>query len=68
MSGELRLTVPGMTCDHCVAAVHDEISAVPGVEGVTVDLATKAVVVSGIAVDQNAVAAAVEEAGYDAVF
>ena len=68
MSDQLHLTVPGMTCDHCVAAVRDEVAAVPGVERVEVDLTTKAVVVTGTELDSVAVAEAVEEAGYEAVF
>jgi copper chaperone len=64
---ELRFKVPGMTCGHCVAAVQDEIEKVPGIDTVVVDLDTKAVVVTGAAVDREAVWAAVDEAGYEAV-
>jgi copper chaperone CopZ len=63
----LRFMVPGMTCAHCVAAVRGEIEKVPGVEGVEVDLETKAVEVTGTSVDRPAVWAAVDEAGYEAV-
>jgi copper chaperone len=61
----LRFSVPGMTCSHCVAAVRGEIEKVPGVRTVLVDLETKAVVVTGAALDPVAVAAAVDEAGYE---
>lgn len=64
---ELRFSVPGMTCDHCVAAVRGEIARVRGVEAVSVDLDTKLVVVKGEGVDRGAVWAAVDEAGYEAV-
>ena len=50
MTGEgdsIRYLVPGMHCAHCVAAVQEEVSAVPGVESVTVDLETKRVDVTG---------------------
>jgi copper chaperone CopZ len=58
-------TVTGMTCGHCVQAVTDEISAIPGVESVDVQLATGAVtVVSEQSLSQDAVMAAVDEAGY----
>ena len=57
-------TVIGMTCEHCVASVTEEVGEVPGVEGVAVDLASGAVEVSGTDVDDAAVRAAVEEAGY----
>ena len=62
----LTYTVSGMTCGHCVAAVDSEVRAVPGVTDVSVDLDTKAVVVTGDAVDDAAVRAAIVEAGYEA--
>ncbi|HET7651691.1 MAG TPA: cation transporter [Acidimicrobiales bacterium] len=58
--------VSGMTCGHCVQAVRTEVGAVAGVTGVDVDLDTKEVVVHGEAVDDAAVRAAIEEAGYEA--
>ncbi|MFW3169624.1 heavy-metal-associated domain-containing protein [Geodermatophilus sp. CPCC 206100] len=58
-------TVVGMTCGHCVSAVTEEVSAIPGVTGVDVDLATGGLTVTGTdPVDGGAVRAAVEEAGY----
>jgi copper chaperone len=63
-----RCTVEGMSCGHCVAAVQAELGRLPGVERVEVDLATGAVTVESVApVDAAAVAAAVEEAGYQVV-
>jgi copper chaperone len=62
---ELLLRVPGMTCDHCVAAVRGEIAKVPGITSVDVDLVSKGVAVHGHAIDVDAVRAAVEEAGYE---
>ncbi len=59
--------VEGMTCEHCVDAVHSEVSGLPGVSTVEVDLDTKLVQVSGDDIDDAAVFAAVEEAGYQAV-
>ena len=56
-------TVDGMTCQHCVNAVTTEVSAVPGVEAVEVDLAAKTVTVTGG--DDAAVRAAIDEAGYE---
>jgi copper ion binding protein len=59
-------TVVGMTCGHCVAAVTEEVAALPGVTAVDVDLASGGLTVSGDApVDESAVRAAVEEAGYE---
>jgi copper chaperone CopZ len=63
----LNFTVPGMTCGHCEAAVKGEIGKLAGVTKVDVDLQTKVVVVEGEALDQAAVFAAVDEAGFEAV-
>ncbi len=61
-------TVKGMTCDHCVRAVTEEVGKVTGVDGVEVDLASGKVTVSGSGpVQDGAVRAAVEEAGYEVV-
>jgi len=57
-------TVEGMTCGHCVGAVTGEVSKVSGVTGVRVDLEAKTVTVTGDGIDDAAVAAAVDEAGY----
>ncbi len=58
-------TVTGMTCQHCVASVTEEISEVEGVSDVQVDLASGQVTVTADApVGQDKVRAAVEEAGY----
>ncbi|MGI5485614.1 heavy-metal-associated domain-containing protein [Microtetraspora malaysiensis] len=61
-------TVKGMTCGHCVSSVKEEVGEVTGVTGVEVDLATGLVTVESEGpVDAAAVAAAVEEAGYEVV-
>ena len=58
-------TVVGMTCGHCVSSVTEEVSAVPGVGTVDVDLESGGLTVASDApVDEAAVRAAVEEAGY----
>ena len=58
-------TVVGMTCGHCVSSVTEEVSQLPGVTDVDVDLASGGLTVTGDAeVDDAAVRAAVEEAGY----
>ena len=57
-------TVTGMTCGHCVKAVTEEVSAIDGVTGVDVDLATgRLVVSSGAPVDFDRIVEAVAEAG-----
>ena len=61
----MTLSVPGMTCGHCEAAVKQEVGAVAGVTGVAVDLDSKDVVVTGSGLDRDAIVAAIDEAGYD---
>jgi copper ion binding protein len=57
--------VEGMTCGHCVNSVSTEVGAVPGVTDVSVDLAAgKVTVVSASPIDVDAIAKAVDEAGY----
>jgi copper chaperone CopZ len=46
MSNHTTYTVAGMTCAHCVASVTEEVSEIPGVGNVQVDLASGAVVVT----------------------
>jgi copper chaperone len=59
-------TVTGMTCGHCATSVTEEVSQVPGVTAVEVDLASGGLTVTSEApVDEAAVRAAVEEAGYE---
>ena len=59
-------TVVGMTCGHCVSAVTEEVSQLPGVTAVDVDLASGGLTVTSEApVEETAVRAAVEEAGYE---
>jgi copper chaperone len=57
-------TVVGMTCEHCVSSVTEEVSEVPGITDVDVDLATGRLTVIGTDIDDATVQAAVEEAGY----
>jgi copper ion binding protein len=59
-------TVTGMSCEHCVASVTEEIGELAGVAGVDVDLATGAVTVTSTEeLARERVGAAVEEAGYE---
>ncbi|MGH3776030.1 MAG: heavy-metal-associated domain-containing protein [Pseudonocardiaceae bacterium] len=58
--------VTGMVCQHCVSAVTEEVGAIAGVSGVQVELATgRLSVTSNVALDDTAVHAAVNEAGYE---
>jgi copper chaperone CopZ len=63
---ELTYTVPAMHCGHCTAAVEREISQLDGVTGVDANLETKQVVVRGEHLDDGAIRAAIDEAGYEA--
>ena len=58
-------TVSGMSCGHCAQSVTDELTALPGVAEVDVDVpAGRVVVRAEAALAEDAVRAAVEEAGY----
>jgi copper chaperone len=58
-------TVVGMTCAHCVISVREEVSQIPGVIAVDVDLASGRMSVSADDLSDDAIRAAVEEAGYE---
>ena len=62
---QLTYSVPGMSCGHCRAAIIDEVEKVAGVASVDVDLDAKHVTVAGHELDEAAVRAAIDEAGYD---
>ena len=62
-----QFQVTGMTCGHCEMSVREEVSKVTGVDDIQVSAASGSLVVtSATAVDQDAVIAAVDEAGYRA--
>ena len=65
MTANREYVVQGMTCAHCVLSVREEVSEVAGVSAVDVDLASGRMTVSGEGVDDDAVRAAVSEAGYE---
>ncbi|HEU5213615.1 MAG TPA: heavy-metal-associated domain-containing protein [Gaiellaceae bacterium] len=66
MSETLTYSVPDIHCGHCRHAVTEEVSAVPGVESVDVDLDAKRVTVVGEGLDDARLRAAIDEAGYEA--
>jgi copper chaperone CopZ len=66
MSETAVYTVPAIHCAHCAMSIREEVSEVEGVEDVAVDLDTKVVTVSGRELDDAALRAAIEEAGYQA--
>ncbi|MEV4736242.1 MULTISPECIES: heavy-metal-associated domain-containing protein [unclassified Microbacterium] len=60
-------TVTGMTCGHCEGSVRSEVAKIDGVTAIDVSAASGALVVtSDVALDDTAVLAAVDEAGYSA--
>jgi copper chaperone CopZ len=66
MSVKSTYTVNGMTCSHCVTAVTAELTRLPGVRDVLVELPTGAVIVESdgpLPIDEIRVA--VDEAGYE---
>lgn len=57
-----------MTCGHCEASVCEEVSELPGLKDIEVDRSRNFLSVSSDgAIDADAVVAAVEEAGYQAI-
>ena len=65
MSVTTQVQVTGMTCQHCVNAVSEEVSALAGVSAVDVDLDSGAVTItSDEPLTPVALEAAITEAGY----
>ncbi|USQ81361.1 heavy-metal-associated domain-containing protein [Ornithinimicrobium faecis] len=59
--------VTGMTCGHCESSVREEVGQIVGVEGIEVSASSGRLVLSTTEpVDDAAVLAAVDEAGYQA--
>lgn len=62
---EIIYSVPGVSCGHCRAAITEEVEKVTGVTSVDVDLDAKRVSIAGEHLDDNALRAAIDEAGFD---
>lgn len=62
---EIRYSVPGISCGHCVSAITAEVDEVPGVVEVKVDVDAKTVTVRGDDLDDATLRAAIDEAGYE---
>jgi NADPH:quinone reductase-like Zn-dependent oxidoreductase/copper chaperone CopZ len=67
LTDTITYTVAGMSSGHCRAAIAAEVGAVPGVRHVNVDLAARLVAITGNDLDDAALVAAIENAGYEAV-
>jgi copper chaperone len=64
-TGQMTYSVPGMSCGHCRTSVTTEVEKVAGVTAVDVDLESKRVSVAGEQLDDDAIRAAIDAAGYD---
>lgn len=64
----VRLSISGMTCEHCCQHVTEALESVPGVTGASVDLEGGAatVALAGGELPMDALRRAVQDAGYDA--
>lgn len=65
MSQTVTYSVPDISCDHCKHAIESEVSQVQGVASVTVDVNEKTVTVTAKPLDETAIVAAIDEAGYE---
>jgi len=65
VSETLIYSVPAIHCAHCATSIREEVSGVAGVEDIAVDLDRKVVTVTGRELDDAALRAAIEEAGYE---
>ena len=62
-----EIKIQGMTCDHCVMSVRKELEKVPHLQVKDVAIGTATVVYDETDVSSAQIAAAIEEAGYNAV-
>ncbi|MEX2210793.1 MAG: heavy-metal-associated domain-containing protein [Gaiellaceae bacterium] len=66
MSETITYTVPGIHCGHCALSIKEEVSEIGGVEAVDVDVEAKVVTIRGEQLADDALRAAIAEAGYEA--
>ncbi len=66
MTQTVTYSVPAIHCAHCAMSIREEVSEVEGVDEVDVDLETKIVTIRGTELDDAALRAAIDEAGYEA--
>lgn len=64
-TGQLTYSVPGVSCGHCRGAITAAVEKLAGVASVEVDLDAKRVRVIGERLDDAAIRAAIDDAGYD---
>ena len=66
MTQTVTYSVPAIHCAHCGMSIREEVSEVEGVDEVDVDLEAKIVTIRGTELDDAALRAAIDEAGYEA--
>ena len=66
MSETITYTVPAIHCGHCAASIKEEVGEVLGVESVEVEVGSKVVTIQGEQLSDEALRAAIQEAGYEA--
>lgn len=64
---EIKFVTEGMACAKCEARVREKLSAMAGVSSVTASAADGSVVVAGEGLDRDALAAAIEDLGFDVI-
>ena len=62
---QFTYSVPDISCDHCRAAIAAEVGKIAAVSDIDVDLGARRVIVAGVGLDDVAIRAAIDEAGYD---
>ncbi len=68
MSVQTEYVVAGMSCEHCVTSVTNELTRMDGIMSVGVDLVSgRVAVTSARPLDESDVRAAIDEAGYELV-
>lgn len=63
----ITYNVPDISCNHCKQAIEGEVTQVQGVASVEVDVEAKTVTVVAEPLDEQAIVAAIDEAGYEVV-
>jgi copper chaperone CopZ len=61
----ITYSVPDISCGHCAAAITTELQTVPGVEAIEVDVKSRTVTIRGRLLDEAAIVAAIDAAGYE---
>ncbi|GHO44408.1 heavy-metal-associated domain-containing protein [Ktedonospora formicarum] len=63
---EVTLSVPDMSCEHCVNAINNALKSLDGIEGVNIDLSSKTVAFGyqPEQVTMEKIEAALDDAGY----